>query len=304
MVQSPVPMVIGGTQGATRGFTLIELLVVVTIIVVLLALLTPALDSAIRAAEMAQCGATQDAFVASAITYAMANKRTYTQPPLLRGGDNGYQPDLFGQRQNPNLDLRPLFKDYLSPKHYNCPLAPGAVDFSLEGSDPDTFVFINFYYFGGWQWVGALGGRRMDKIGTRLSFLDSRQPLPGGGFKRITSDLMLTERHVTHTNRSDQSTHPDVDGVMQAVVNQNSPFGIIILAGVGLGGGKLTFSEYGNDRNTQPDRGKIDLNYAYTDGSVSRMTDQEVFDERFTSAPAHSHSDHAPDWKIQIPEYR
>src|SRR5687768_10830864 len=72
----------GDPQGAMRpamrsAFTLIELLVVVTIIVVLLALLTPALDKAIRSAELAMCAAQLHAVGNGAIMYAHGNKRRY-----------------------------------------------------------------------------------------------------------------------------------------------------------------------------------------------------------------------------------
>src|SRR5688500_11147460 len=59
------------------GFTLIELLVVITIIVVLLALLTPAMDRAIYAAEMAVCGANENATGTSILVYTVDFKRSY-----------------------------------------------------------------------------------------------------------------------------------------------------------------------------------------------------------------------------------
>ena len=58
------------------GFSLVELLVVVTIIVVLLALLTPALDTAIREAELAVCSSNQRS-IGQALQMYLGDSRRY-----------------------------------------------------------------------------------------------------------------------------------------------------------------------------------------------------------------------------------
>ena len=72
------------------AFTLIELLVVITIIVVLLSLLAPAMDQAIYQAELAVCGARQNATCKGLSVYAMDFKRSYPYRLVAQVSDRVY----------------------------------------------------------------------------------------------------------------------------------------------------------------------------------------------------------------------
>lgn len=64
-------------RSTRRAFTIVELLVIITIIVLLLALLTPALDQALKSAELAVCSSNQHNVGLAIALYLGDHKRRY-----------------------------------------------------------------------------------------------------------------------------------------------------------------------------------------------------------------------------------
>jgi prepilin-type N-terminal cleavage/methylation domain-containing protein len=251
---------------AARGFTLIELLVVVTIIVVLLALLTPALDKAIYAAEFAVCGAQVRNIGSGALGYTMDHRRSYP----YRGGEasRGNQPvDL----ANNAFDDRPRLKGYLSMGingHLNCPLT-GSVD--IEGSEDDTWILAPYAMYFGWSFIDEAGQPLpgMKRMGSRMVWRDA------AGTKNYRFTVLACDDDlIINSDNWGHGTHPDADGKWSHIVMQDE--GIILPTPIaGVAGLKVTLSRY-----TGPprDRGPVDLNFAFQDGSVERY-DRIAWDE-------------------------
>ena len=246
----------------SSAFTLIELLVVITIIVVLLSLLAPALDKAIYQAELVQCAGKLKAVASAVQIYAFENKRHYPDRRLQEQNpdQSGFtiQPKMLRQPTR-SYDMRPLLREYFSINDMlQCPLnAP--VDFEDLNTDGAADASYNMWW--GWQYEpinsnpttdngGAAPG--MHKVGDRWGWDNER-------YDTLVGDFDLTADGV-------QGSHPDDEGAMAPVVAQNQSF-----AGVGVGDAQvagLTFSFY--VRQGAPGRGLIDMNHAFSDGSVAR----------------------------------
>ena len=268
----------------SQGFTLVELLVVVAIITVLLAMLTPALEKAIYQAELVQCSGNIKALTNAGVLYAHANRRYYpaAQQPRVRGGD---QPNLMGIANQPAKDLRPLFQaDSLAwEKLLVCPLA-GKINLSYEANDAETEVYSNYYIYFGWQYAidrdKTVGGRTMSKLGDRFESTDNTGSDVTREFRVLVADQFLEHNLTANT----QSSHPDRGGRQFLVLIQNAAEKPNLeFSGVGVGGQKVTFSEWRAAR-----RSPVDVNYGMDDGAVLRV-DAEPFDSRLQSAQPRRH---------------
>ena len=227
----------------TRAFTLIELLVVVTIIAVLLALLTPALDKAMYQAELAVCASRLDGIASGADTYAFSNRRSY---PYRKGVlNNGWQPNYISDSVT---DDRTMIKPFIDISLLSDPLA-GNVDF--EDTTPPDVVFVNYSLWFGYRFLGQKG---MLKMGDRMEF-------GGDSFNLLATDADVIQLNAGNAHGS----HPDNAAKMVLVIDRNSPYG-------NLGGKTLTASNWTMDAKGS-DRGPVDTNHAFADGSVRRATD-------------------------------
>ena len=304
----------------SHAFSLVELMVVVTLIVILIAMLAPALEKAMREAEMAVCGTRQKVIISAGMTYAADHKRSYPRPPIDRqahtdaDGDllwletttSGYQPDLIGFGADPSRDIRPLYEPYMSFEAYGCPLAAG-IKFDYESNAPGMAVFANYSIFMGWQYSqfdhfsqqtgDAIVDQRatwkgMYRFGDRLGFFDNWQNRP------VESDVVVMDRNHSHSGDSGatvdggQSAHPDDAGLWPLLVWNNDP-------NIGI-----THTVYGYGY-----RGTLDVNAGHFDNSVRRTNDaapingSTSIDDRFGYAPAHADSNTtgAVRYKLMIP---
>jgi prepilin-type N-terminal cleavage/methylation domain-containing protein len=258
-----------------KGFTLIELLVVVTIIVVLLALLTPALDSALRESEMALCGANIKGVMNGAIVYTGNYRRYYPRRPVIET----YSVGPFGWLNdggNPAIDDRKVILDYIPINAgLNCPLN---TVLDIAGSQPSTYTYSDYDLWFGFYYVGTQG---MRKHGDKLRGVDYHSNLS----KRY--DLLVSDVSDVHVlNGYGYTTHPDDLGAWPEQTSQDSlpPWG-----GVMIITANATLSWYSNITNTALQRGGLDLNYGYQDGSVSRIYDVQFHaddEERMNYIPS------------------
>jgi prepilin-type N-terminal cleavage/methylation domain-containing protein len=251
-----------------RGFTLVELLVVIAIITVLLSLLTPALDQAVYQAELAACGGTLRSISGGVLVYSQSYRGRYpwrsladaqgTKPVHVFNGENKGNPaDTHDDRRvmRQCFSIKQALLDPLCQKvDYDNTLASSAVEVSYP-------LWFGFRYK-----ASAHAGQGMYKLGDRMTFTDDagitrRFNLLASDMDVISLDDNADGKNFTH------SSHPDKTGTRfpTAVQDQNaiSP----VLPGAGL---TITTSRWdGNDCR----RGPLDMNYAYDDGSVLRLTD-------------------------------
>jgi prepilin-type N-terminal cleavage/methylation domain-containing protein len=265
------PIVLAKT--ANKGFTLIELLVVVTIIVVLLALLTPALDQAIYQAQLAVCGATLKTVAGAVTLYAYDFKRHYP----YRGGltDRSAGGAALGLKTHPikikdpilGSDDRRELRPYLTlNKMLMDPLGPSEVD--LEGSHDDTHVYSTYELWFGWSFGTSSAGAEpgMFKIGDRFGWTD---PVDLGGrqrrFEVLAGDFDRYEAGLPLGSHPDR-TEPTIRNAL--VLQDKAAIGIDTTGGI-----KQTLSFWQSPGN--PNRGLVDLNFAFADGSTGRYNDVE-----------------------------
>jgi hypothetical protein len=268
------------------AFTLVELLVVITIIIVLLALLVPALDRAVYVAELVVC-ASQTRNIAMGVTgYAMDHKRSYpdrgnvTSPPPYQ---LGAQPvDLvFAEGEARYFDDRTKLQNYIAmgiSGHLNCPLT-GSID--VAGADPDSWIMSPYALYFGWSFVDPDGwsfanstnsGRRLQGM-TRLG---SRMQWRGTEGTTYSFDVLACDDDL-FTTGTGYSTHPNDKGAWENQVVQNG--GATVLGK----GYKVTLSRW---FGPSTGRGLLDLNFALTDGSVTRIDSVSI--SRFSRESAAS----------------
>lgn len=249
------------------GFTLIELLVVITIIVVLLAMLAPALDKAIYEAELTVCGAKLRGLGGGLVTYAMGYQRRYPQRTGLVGGGRRcielritWWPD--GPLGGANGDDRPFLQPLIPINvTLNCPLTK-AVD--LETTDPASQIYSPYARWYSWRFGQQKG---MFKLGDRFEYGGER-------FRVLASDC----ESVSGMD-SIQAAHPDKDGILTSVAQQNAPAGFLDRT--------WTFSRWEVAAAGNLKRGTMDRNFLYEDLSVSRYNDLILDDPRLGIVPWH-----------------
>ena len=258
-----------------RGFTLIELLVVVTIIVVLLALLVPSLDKAIYQAELAVCGSNLRSIGVGVQTYAMDHKRWYPHRAGVNDAENSgpTRPFAYANWRDTSLAARPPLGDYddrpaIRPYinlngHLNCPLNK-ALD--VDGSTSHTEAPYQLWY--GFQFRSSSDAAPepgMLRLGGRLHFTF------GGAttrFNVLASDM----DDVLQSSNANFATHPDKDGIMYQLFQQDASLpNSDNSTNAPDGGARWTISRWQKDGGVG--RGAIDRNFAQGDGSVSRITD-------------------------------
>jgi len=239
------------------AFTLVELLVVVTIAVVLLALLIPAMERAVYQTELVLCSVQVRNIAMTVTRYAMDHRRSY--PRRLGVGSPFWQPqdlNLAGHPfVDPPTDERPYLRPYMSlNEQLNCPLTAWI---DIDGSKDSSWLQPPYALWFGWRFTGDGGGEGMDRLGDRLEFLEHR-------FSVLASDheVILQNQNYGH------GAHPDItEGRWVNVALQDqSHFGAPSAGAPRVLEGTLS-------RWTgPPDRGPIDMNSAFQDGSVERLS--------------------------------
>ena len=275
---------------ASKAFTLIELLVVVTIIVVLLALLVPSMEKAIYQAELVSCASRLDAVGSGVITYAMENRRSYPNrdlPPARMGvGNPQYVAPMEVVRPVNAYDMRDGIRGVLNiNKMLQCPLTDDTLE--LETVPVDEGVLTSYAMWWGWYYEPQSTGRQagMFKIGERFAWEGER-------FNVLVGDYDMYQASGGH-----QASHPDDVGNMAQLTYRREQ-------GAHTFGFPLTVSLWITPGGVE--RGLIDLNHAFTDGSVQRTTGVKPYnapndnDSRMGKVPI-SWKDMEPHKRMQIP---
>jgi prepilin-type N-terminal cleavage/methylation domain-containing protein len=244
------------------AFTLVELLVVVAIIVVLLALLLPAMNKAIYHAALVSCGAGNLKVMSTAVTaYAFDNKRFYPDRGIGPRSHRDTNPLPINadtvKRASVNYDIRPIHrKIFPINKTLQCPLAPHV---ELENEDlvnDSEGLAASYSMFWAWQYKGdARTYPGMFKVGDKFAYDDLFAPSTESRlnyFNVLAGDIDLA------WDTGAQSSHPDRDPrrMYEFVVRGEFFIDGRITVGRWVAGGH--------------NRGLLDTNFVFTDGSVSR----------------------------------
>ena len=281
-----------------RAFTLLELLVVITIIVVLLALLAPALDKAVYQSELVACGAKLHSVLSGAQVYAVDHQRRYPhrQAVVNRADTSAWELSPSGSG-NPQ-DLRPAIKSYVSlNKALNCPLNGAGLEIESAGhadvAGPHK-IYSSYALWFGWKWQDAGSATKgMFRIGDRFDWI-------GKDFNLLASDMSVAD-----DSGYGYGNHPDDREVWvhKAWRGETGPSPLPI---------KYTLAWWTGGAN----RGTLDLNFGYQDGSVLRISGvkfdrghpnnagEPTRDERMAKAPywGNHASMNEPTRLVQLPE--
>lgn len=246
------------------AFTLIELLVVVTIIVVLLALLVPSLDRAIYQTELTVCGTRLKGISTAVQTYAADFKRHY---PYRYGpanqswkANNIYIGSTVGQEGQPN-DERPLLRTIMSVNgQLNDPLSEEA---NYDTASPESQIEIVYNLWYGWQFRVGSPQRGMNKMGDRFAYTQSDG---AGNTLTYRFDLLAGDMDVMDEgNAYGYASHADDEGRMRQLHHQDTSD---VAGGAETGALQYVITRW---QAATAERGKLDLNFAHDDGSVSRL---------------------------------
>lgn len=277
------------------AFTLIELLVVVAIIVVLLALLAPAMDRAIRQAELAVCMAQQSGVGKGATTYAMGFKRYFPHRPSMQNDNGQFERIQTGLAGNTGYnDDRPMLREFMAIKMLQCPLNE-PVDYDTLRQDvwilPSTLLL-----FGGKGMTDPATGQRyrpIRKVGDRMSWSGSTHPSAGGvaagndsgQAKRWTFDYLTGETDWNRLFDQVRTAHPDDLGMLYTESLEGESVFTVVL------GVRSRWVSYASG-----ERGKITQHYGRSDGSVRRIEEIANHDrEQTVEVPEFENGDSFPD---------
>ena len=283
-------------MSARNGFTLVELLVVITIIVVLLALLTPALDQAVYQAELAVCGSRLKTISSMVTLYAHDHHRRYPLRRVLNPQASGRaglpaesalrvwnrwtRPDvLVDVREDQPVDDRPPLAGYLDGGGFAAmhdPLTGGDIDFTVDGYS----IFIDYNLWYGMQILPTIGGGKgLYRLGDRLEWRGRGYDVLGGDRDVVLPDSAGFQKT--------WASHPDDQQVLYRV-SVKSP-----------GNWFVAWWE----ANQTHERGLIDDNFVYTDGSVRRVVEVSWDDSRMVHLPPtpFREPDQEPPYYMHVP---
>ncbi len=264
-------------RSCPRGFTLLELLVVVAIIVVLLAMLMPALDQAIYQAELAVCGARIKGIATAAVNYSLAARRRYPERTAHSSSpDTRTSVHIAANR----FDDRPTFRDMGLPVNMlQCPLI---TQLDLDAADANIIFGSYTMYFG----IQYPAERGMMRLGQRWTWTNDYNRSPALKYKL---SVLAGDYDVLYRSSGALAigSHPDKLGKMWP--------NIVITQGSGN-----TFSQWRMAGGY--DRGNIDTNFTFEDGSVGRYNDvsYDNADDRMAEVPWDS-SNFATGHFMQVP---
>jgi prepilin-type N-terminal cleavage/methylation domain-containing protein len=241
--------------GTTR-FTLIELLVVVAIIAVLAALLLPALRRARESARMVACSSNLRQIGLTVHVYAGDFNGYYPH----RGGSQFRWPRALSNAYGGND--RPLLRPYTNLNDlFNCPLAPGVVDYEQNYdsiySDYSMFWSFSFNFFqdGGFAKSGVRYMRRQGET----QIVKDVPALEGYEFRVLAAD------YLEHRLPGGAGVHPWAGATVHL---RNS--------------GNNLRSQWEEAGGPMP---QLSANYMYDDGSVKTMAGIQADDPRMAKVP-------------------
>lgn len=225
-----------------RAFTLVEMLIIVAIIVALLAILMPSMNHAIYLATLTRCASNLKQTGYGYFNYAQDNVGRF------RGFDHTKVTHL----KEMASDMRPLYSPYVAFNELACPFLP-SIDYL---NPPITTQRIEWTYmmFAGFKMDGET--KRLDRPGDYFVQYGRRHYILAADLTSVRVD-----------GGSPQTSHPGFD------------FGLY-LAGANPAPAVPTYTYPASHNHTflrwegstfNSAKGRIDLNYLFTDGAVRTL---------------------------------
>jgi prepilin-type N-terminal cleavage/methylation domain-containing protein len=265
-----------------RAFTLVELMVVVTIIVILIAMLVPAMEKAQYQGNLAICLSNLRTIAGGVVLYAASNQNAYPYRKAMWNGAWRRMNFIYDGFNNPANDERPTYRSYFKLDTLVDPMS-GQIGMDAGQIDTDSYGFSNYELWFGVQFPGGSG---LFKTSDRLSYGDQV-------FRVIASD---EDKILPGSNNSSTNcAHPDQGGrqYFQRLLNQ----GDVVF-------GKYTLSRYLR-WGTVGDRGPVDTQHAFTDGSAHRYLavqwDEYLRTDRMSRVPIDTAATHGLAYWNYIP---
>ena len=233
------------------GFTLIELLVVVTILALLMSILAPSMGRAKYLARLAHCSSNLHSLTQGLTIYTTQNRAFYPN----RMGIEIRRHLKPTQISAYNGDDRPRLRPYMPTLSvFEDPLT-GKVDF--VNSTASAAVESNYACWYGWQYQFDGDHKANARLGEGFDF-------GGRTWHVLACDWWVYFPPAT----SIQASHQDSRGVLQLIEWDTATW---------------CFSRWNSWASLTC--GNMDLNYAFDDGSVRRLMDLELEDDRLVAVP-------------------
>jgi len=237
--------------------------------VVLLALLVPAMDTAVYQAELTVCAGNVKGFAQGLTTYAFDHKRHY---PLRIVAGHTQPHDLADPNPTqPIQDNRPFLRPYVPIQTFEDPLTP---QITYDDLPQDTQIHAPYKLWYNWRFPG---GTRSNRIGSPFSWRDRAYTVLVADYDEYQQGFLT-------------SNHPDRAGTMapqkfDAVDASQDPL-------VPLYTGGNTVLSLARWLDTPAfDRTGLDLNFAYQDASVRRLSDLAINDAQRTEKVPNRYND-------------
>ncbi|MBI1369626.1 MAG: prepilin-type N-terminal cleavage/methylation domain-containing protein [Planctomycetes bacterium] len=249
-----------------RAFTLIEMLVVVTIITLLMAILTPSLSKARYTARLTICAAQEHQISLAALSYAAGNFGVFP----YRSTCVGLNPKPF-QIKYYDEDDRPMFAKYFSFDTLQCPFNRFTDPKFIETTTADEIMLGYEMYFG-----TSVNRNDPASYMFRLSDRPTTPDLWTG--KRTEVSVLVADLDVDwFWIQNWYSSHPD---------REPSKLRFIQALGTSPPGDTHTFARWGI--GPPGERGLIDRNFIFRDGSHRLITDIAMHDDRLARISANN----------------
>jgi hypothetical protein len=185
--------------------------------------------------------------------YAFDYRRTYPHRSAFTTLVSDARPQtLYSAQVADAVDDRRLLSEYLALKMFIDPFCE-PINLDPDLTHPDSFVYSSYSLLFNWQFTGEPG---MMRVGDRF------------GWRRFKFNVLISDTDSMAKGGDGMfahSSHPDYDGMLASQAFQDQrEFGI-----------SWTFSFW--TRTNAWDRGPVDRQFTYTDGSVQRLDRVKVY---------------------------
>lgn len=225
------------------AFTIVELLIVIAIVAGMVSLMMPAISQAKHAAVVVRCAGAQKQASMAFLIYTESNKTYWPRRNLFTG-----EKPTHVKWSNATYDWRPLLRTFMPSVNDNLQ-CPASLRMDIDKSS-STRVESSYAFYAPWQFIGQNAALRRDET---FGFGGKQFSLFMGDFLNNQNGSWLI------------ASHPDRQTKLRATFSTSAGD---------------TYTRWEN--SYQSARGAIDLNFAFTDGSVVTYRNLVDNDPRLT----------------------